>query len=590
MGTARLNIVDPIGGRQPFAHESGRYIIVFNGEIYNYREIRDDLVNRGCKFFTNSDTEVLLNAWAFWKEDCLKKLNGGFAFCVYDKLSGEAVIARDRFGKRPLYYIRDGSGLIFASEMKAFLAYGRFDFAFCPDRLASILRVWAPIGAQTPFKGISQLPPGCFLKVAGGEVVIGEYASLDLARAPGGLTDRDWPLLLKERLRRSVDLRLRCDTEVGVYLSGGLDSAIIASLTVERGQSPVRSFSVSFEDPEFDESADQALLASELGTRHTTVQIGSGDIVDNFPEAVWHAEVPTFRTAFVPMFLLSREVKRHGIKVVLTGEGADEAFLGYDIFKEASLRADWNILGPQDRMARLDMLYPYLPQFAADNMANLYAMFSRFVADPDSDFFSHDLRFHNSRQSLRLLRDKSCSGLEALSQAVSDDRQFHSYDLIQRAQWLEYRTLLSGYLLSTQGDRMSLANGVENRCPFLDPDVIEVALASNLATYDGVTEKTLLKQAFRDCLPDRILTKPKQPYRAPDASVFLEARPDYLDLLLSRAELAKIDVVDPEFCCRFVDKIRSKEADQVTQSENQTFIFLLSLVCLQRQFVDHANA
>jgi len=588
IGTARLNIVDPVGGKQPFVHESGRYVIVFNGEIYNYPEIRADLVKEGCRFVTNSDTEVLLNAWVVWKEECLNRLNGGFAFCVYDSLSGEAIIARDRFGKRPLYYIRDGRGFVFASEMKAFLAYDRFDFAFCSDSLASIARTWTPIGAQTPFRGISQLPPGCCLRLARGEVRIRDYAPLQLQRPAGGPGAREWPVLLKERLQRSVELRLRCDTEAAVYLSGGLDSAIVALLMTERAGGPVKSFSVGFEDPDFDESEDQALLASELGTLHTTVEIGSSDIVDNFPEAVWHAEVPTFRTAFVPMFLLSREVKRHGIKVVLTGEGADEAFLGYDLFKEAMLRAEWSDLDPQARAERLNGLYPYLPQFSTGNSATLYGLFSRFVADPDSDFFSHDLRFHNSRQSLRLLRDKTRDGLEALSQAVRSDRHFRSYDLTRRAQWLEYRTLLSGYLLSTQGDRMSLANSVENRCPFLDPEVVEVALASNPGTYDGVNEKKLLKQAFRDRLPGRILTKPKQPYRAPDASVFLEARPDYLDLLLSRAELAKIDVIDPEFCGRFVEKIRSKTPDQITQSENQTFIFLLSLACIQRQFVEQA--
>jgi asparagine synthase (glutamine-hydrolysing) len=589
MGTARLSIVDLETGQQPITDASGRFWIVFNGEIYNHTELRGKLVDLGFRFTSRSDTEVLLAAWIGWGPDSLLRLNGAFAFAIFDKQERSLVIARDRFGKRPLYYIRHAEGLVFGSEMKSFLAYEQFRFEFDGQQLSSIFQTWTPLEHQSGYRSVHQVPAGAYLVAAGNSTQIIRYATLGFASSARSITEGQAVELVRETLSSSVRLRLRADVEAGAYLSGGIDSAIVAHLIAENRPGAVKTFSISFEDAEFDERSDQQLISSFLGSDHAQLNISATDIVESFPQALWHAEVPVFRTAFVPMFLLSKFVRAHGLKIVLTGEGADEAFLGYDIFKETLLREQWASLELAEKQRRVARLYPYLRRFGEYDQVALVALFNQFSQDAAAPFFSHELRFHNSKLSGRLLQGAS-DALHNLRSHVEDIGRFESLTPVQRAQWLEYKTLLGGYLLSTQGDRMSLAHSVENRCPFLDPNVVELASASNLKFNDGFDEKYLLKKAFAGNLPERILTKPKQPYRAPDASAFLKCRPDYLEYLRSEHELKKLDVVDTRFSLAFVNRMLAKSPEQVSQAENQAFLFLLSVALLHRRFIERPTA
>lgn len=586
MGTVRLSIVDVREGQQPIGDASRRYWICFNGEIYNYRELRDELLSLGCLFSTHSDTEVLLHAWIVWGPGALGKLNGAFAFCIYDRRQGTLLLARDRFGKRPLYYVQHREQLLFGSELKSLLAWDDFDFELDGEQLASIFRTWTPIEDQTGYRNVKQVPAGCYLSVSRSALRVVNYEALQLDGTDVAMSEAEAIEQVRDTVRNSVRRRLSGDVDIGVYLSGGLDSAIIAQLVAETKPGVTHSFSVEFDNAEFDESSDQQLLARHCGTEHARLRISNADIARTFPSALWHAEVPVFRTAFVPMFLLSQMVNSRGMKVVMTGEGADEAFLGYDIFKETLLRSAWSELSGEQRRERLSRMYPYLRQFNADNLTSLQAFFDRFNRGGEpGELFSHEVRFHNSSLSSRLLAGKY-DDLKPLSAAVGAALESYApLSRVQRAQWLEFKTLLSGYLLSTQGDRMSLAHSVENRCPFLDPEVVRLGAATNLKFSDGYDEKYLLKRAFADQLPERVLSKPKQPYRAPDASAFLEARPDYLELLRSERELKKIELLDARFCQAFVDRIVAKPIAQISQAENQTFLFLLSVVLLHDQFV-----
>ncbi len=585
LGTARLSIVDPLSGQQPMMDDAARYVIAFNGEIYNFLEIRKELSLFGYHFSTKSDTEVLLKAWHRWGTASLEKLNGAFAFCIYDRVEREFYIARDRFGERPLFYATLTKGVIFASEIKSLAGCPSLNLEFSPENLASIFRLWVPVGEVTAFKGVCQVPPGCFIRGGARGIEIVEYAPLKLLNAVGcPVPEGDWPPLVGDRLAKSVELRLRCDAKAGVYLSGGLDSAIVALLMAERSEKPIHSFSVSFQDPDFDEAPEQEIVSSFLGTHHTSIRIGARQIVDSFPDAIWHGEVPVFRTAFVPMFHLAQAARAQGVKVVLTGEGADEAFLGYDLFKETALRAQWPELTSDQRRSRLASIYPYLPQFSQTGNAALYAMFARFSQNRDSPLFSHDLRFHNSHQAGRLLCGR-WDGLEPLRNEIAKDGFFDRYDAVQRGQWLEYKTLLAGYLLSTQGDRMVAAHGVENRCPFLDPDVIDVAFRSNSKVYDGVNEKRLLKLAFGSRLPRQIIERPKRPFRAPDTVSFLSEKPEYLDVVFSGKAFEDIEFLDKEYCRKLVGKIRENTARNFSQADNQAFIFLLSVSLLYERFI-----
>ncbi|MFR9728367.1 asparagine synthase (glutamine-hydrolyzing) [Saccharopolyspora sp. MS10] len=585
MGTARLSIIDLASGQQPVGGEDERFWLCYNGELYNYRELRAELVARGARFRTESDTEVVLRAWEEWGPECLPRFNGAFAFAVHDSVTGELHLVRDRFGKRPLFVARHEGTWLFASEMKAFLAYPGFRFEFDPAELSSIFATWTPLPGQSGYWGIEQVPMGEYLALRGERVRRGRWAPLDLTPGPAPDSEEEAVEQVRAELERAVDVRLRSDVEVGVYASGGLDSSIIAHLAARRADRPLRTFSVEFEDAEFDESAEQEELAAHLGTRHSTVRVSDADVADAFPEAVRHAEVPAFRTAFVPMHLLARRVRQDGIKVVLSGEGADEAFLGYGIFKDTRLLSEWHELDDRTRRERMGRLHPYLAHFSgADEQRRMLGVYQQFATEQRPGLFSHQMRFQNGRFAARLLAEPG-DPLGAIERLVAEEPGYAALSPVRKAQWLEFRTLLAGYLLSTQGERMALAHGVENRCPFLDPAVVRRAAALNGRFGDPYDEKHLLKRAYADVLPERIVRKGKFPYRAPDSAVFVRSRPDYRDLLLDQDTLEEIPVLDARFARRFVNRIFDTPPERTGTKENQAFVLLASTVWLHHWYV-----
>ncbi|MFF2945450.1 asparagine synthase (glutamine-hydrolyzing) [Streptomyces niveus] len=589
LGAVRLAIVDLTSGAQPMADSTERHWICFNGELYNHVELRQELRALGRTFRTRSDTEVVLQAWVQWGHRCLTRFNGAFAFAIRDTLTGDLHLARDRYGKRPLFYVDRPGEFLFASEMKAFQAFPGFRFEFNPRELASIFSVWTPLPDRTPFKGIRQLPPGHVLTLRGERRLLDAYDEFRLDVTPFTGSTAEAEHLVHETLRRSVELRLRGDVEVGVYLSGGLDSSVVTRLAAELSTHELRTFSVAFEERDFDESGSQSEVAKYFGTRHTSIVISSADIVDNLPAAVRHAEVPAFRAAFVPMYLLSRQVRDSGVKTVLSGEGADEAFLGYSIFRETLLRASWNELPEEERSDRIARLHPELAHFGPAHRSHLTGLFGNFATERLPGLFSHELRYQNGRFAARLFQDASDPFADLVA-LVRDTSGYTALSPIQKAQWLEFRTLLTGYLLSTQGERMSLAHGVENRCPFLDPAVVRVAASVNPRFNDGFEEKTILKRAFHGELPESVVARRKQPYRAPGSAVFKGHRPDYLELVLSRAEVAKIDGINPVFAERLVSKVMSTSVAEVSTKEDQAFMLLLTTALLNQQFVANQEA
>ncbi|KND26275.1 asparagine synthase (glutamine-hydrolyzing) [Streptomyces acidiscabies] len=584
MGTVRLAIVDLASGAQPMADSTERYWICFNGELYNHIELREELSGLGRQFRTRSDTEVVLQAWIQWGPSCLSRFNGAFAFAVRDALADELFIARDRYGKRPLFYADRPDGFLFASEMKAFRAHPGFSFALDPHELKSVYGIWTPLPDRTPFKGVRQLPPGSLLTRRDGRIELHTYEELAVDAPPFTGTAADAAALVRDTLRTSVEVRLRSDVEVGVYLSGGLDSSIVARLATDLSAHEVRTFSVEFEDRALDESDSQREVARHLGTRHSSIAISTADVVENFPAAIHHAEVPVFRTALVPMYLLSRHVRDAGIKTILSGEGADEAFLGYSLFRETMLRADWHGLTAEERRERIAVLHPELAHFGPEHQVHVSGLLSQFTEERLEGLFSHELRYQNGRFAQRLLKDRAEPFADLIA-LVRDTPGYAALSPTQKAQWLEFKTLLAGYLLSSQGERMGLAHGVENRCPFLDPAVVRAAALVNLRFDDGWEEKAVLKEAFRDVLPAGPLTRRKQPYRAPGSTAFREHRPDYLELVLSEHELAQIDGIDPVFAKRLVDKVLAVGGPEAGTKEDQAFIHLLSTAVLNRQFV-----
>jgi asparagine synthase (glutamine-hydrolysing) len=588
LAVARLAVLDPATGQQPMADPEGRHWIAYNGEIYNYRELRQQLLARGRIFRTRSDTEVLLAAWLEWGEDAFARCNGGYAAAIYDRVTRRLVLTRDRWGKRPLFYTSVGSALIFASELKAFLAYPGIDLRWDVAQLSSLFTLWTPLPDSTPFVGVRQVPPGAVLTATAGGIRARQAVAVDLVGEPFSGSHAAAEAELRQALDEAVRLRLRSDVEVGAYVSGGLDSAIVAQLANARLGGSLRTFSIGFPGAHADESEEQQRLGVELGARHTLLPIEGEQLAGGFAAAVTAAEVPVFRTALVPMLLLSQTAREHGVEVVLTGEGADETFLGYDVFKEALLRARWPAMADVERREALTCLYRHQPHFGEGNLPALVAAFSAQPGGADDPLASHRWRFANGAFARRLLAEPA-DGLAPLAAWVEQHRDaFERFGVIGRAQWLEIATLLGGYLLSSQGDRMAFAHGVENRCPFLDPAV--TALAARLPVewrLDGLQrEKAILRSAFADRLPAWVAARPKQPFVAPDATVVVRemARGGLADLL-APDELERVGVLDVRFASALRARLGTLSPWAVSPRESQAFLLLLSLVILDRALV-----
>ena len=342
---ARLSIIDLSGGDQPIHNEDKTAWIVFNGEIFNYPELRADLEARGHRFYTQSDTEVLVHLYEELGTDMFKSLNGQFAFAIWDKRKKELLLARDRVGIRPLFYHQDGLRLLFGSEVKAIFADPNVPRRMDLQTLRDVFTCWAPLDGATSFEGIRQLPAGHFAVFSRAGMKVQPYWQLLFNPEGAGegpeTSFADWTEGLSELLVDATRIRLRADVPVGAYLSGGLDSTLTSAIVKRNFDNRLRTFSVSFTDGRYDEAAFQITAVNALKTDHSQVRCSDKDIGADFPKIVWHAEVPLLRTAPAPLYRLSRLVRENNFKVVLTGEGADEMFAGYNIFKEDKVRRFW---------------------------------------------------------------------------------------------------------------------------------------------------------------------------------------------------------------------------------------------------------
>ncbi|WP_342152769.1 asparagine synthase (glutamine-hydrolyzing) [Methylorubrum sp. SB2] len=594
LGHTRLSIVDLAGGHQPMASQDGQVVLSFNGEVFNYVELRRELEARGRRFRTSSDTEVLLRLYEEFGPDCVEKLNGDFAFAIWDARRRRMMLARDRVGVRPLFLTRQNGLVLFASEIKALLTVPGVAAEIDPVALDQTFTLWAPIPPRTAFKGIEELPPAHWLILEDGRASLRRYWDLAFPHR-----DEVRPVRSETEIRAEVRvlledataIRMRSDVPVGAYLSGGLDSAAVAALAARRAPAGLNTFSVTFDSPEHDESAFQAVMATSLGTRHRAVACAGGAIADAFPAVVAHAERPILRTAPAPLFLLSRLVRESGMKVVLTGEGADEVFAGYDLFKEAKLR---RFCARQPASPRrpllLRRLYPYLPGLQQQTPESLAAFFGPGQDSLDDPLHSHRPRLRGTAAAKLFFGADlraSLGGYDAADEmAARLPDAFRHWHPLHQAQYLETRFLLPGYILSSQGDRMAMAHGVEGRFPFLDHRLIELAATiPPEMKLRGLREKHILREAVRDCVPAVILERPKQPYRAPDsAAFFAPGAPDTVGGLMEPEAVRRTGLFNPAAVARLTDKCRAGRSGGFR--DNAAFVGILSTQLWHRAFVE----
>jgi asparagine synthase (glutamine-hydrolysing) len=602
LGHARLSIVDLAGGSQPLSNEDGSLWISFNGEIFNHVELREELEPLGHAFRTRSDTEVIVHAWEAWGEAAFARFNGQFALALWDARRERLALARDPLGVRPLYTCVHGGRLWFASEVKALFAGDpsiprRLD----PAGLGETFTFWSVVPPQSVFAGIRELPPGHLLTVERGEVRERCFWRPRYPTSPAetfGGSVGEAAGRVQEALRRAVELRVvRSDVPVGSYLSGGLDSSLVAALGRRVAGERFRTFSVRFEDPEYDETPWQRAMARRLESDHGELLVRRADVAAALPEVVWHAERPILRTAPVPLFLLSRLVRETGVKVVLTGEGADETFAGYDLFREAKVRRFWGRRpGSALRPLLLRRLYPWLARSPVAQRAVAEEFFGAGRERWREPGFAHEPRWRSTAALWRLFAPDVREAIrrhDPVGRLLATLPPEHErWTLLAQDQYLEIRTLLSGYLLSSQGDRMLMAHSVEGRFPFLDPDV--VALAASLPPSHklrGLDEKHVLKRASDGLVPPEILRRTKQPYRAPDALAFAgRGAPEWVRELLGERAVREAGVFDPAQVARLARKLGESEGGQFSNADNMAVVGVLSTQLLHERLVRAAPA
>jgi len=592
---ARLSIIDLVGGQQPMCNEDSSLWITFNGEVFNYLELREELLSKGHRFATRSDTEVILHLYEEKGDDCVRYLNGQWAFAIWDNQRRRLFLSRDRLGVRPLFYTQSNKTFIFGSEIKAIFAFPGITREIDFNGLDEVFTYWCTIPPTTLFRNIHELPPGHSMTVDAGGVAVRPYWDNQFERTSGVVDpsqEQAYADQLLELLIDATQIRLRSDVPVGAYLSGGLDSTVTTALVKKFTNARLRTFSVTFDDAEFDESAFQAEAVRFLDTEHQEIRCSKNQIGEVFPDVIWHTEKPVLRTAPAPLYLLSRLVRNSGYKVVVTGEGSDEVLGGYDIFKETKIRRFWESQ-PDSKMRPilLRRLYPYLQNL--QNQPDAYRK-AFFHIDVDRDlqpFFSHIPRWQLTAKLKTFFSD-------AIRAEIGEDNRhskvrmrlpqsYSSWDSFCQAQYLETKYLLPGYILSSQGDRMAMAHSVEGRFPFLDYRIVEFASKLPVSLKMKVlNEKYLLKRCAAGLIPPSVANRHKQPYRAPEACSFLQpAAREYMEELLSPEQIRRDGIFDARAVAMLLDKFRKGAAIGI--KDNMGLVGIVSTQLLLHQFINH---
>lgn len=596
LASARLSIIDLNGGDQPIHNEDQSCWVVYNGEIFNYPEIRSDLEARGHRFYTRSDTEVLVHLYEEFGTEFFKYLNGQFAFALWDRPKETLLLGRDRLGIRPLFIYQDKDRLVFGSEIKVLFADSIIPRALELASLSDIFTCWAPLGSYTPFQGIRQLLPGHYALFSRDGMITRRYWQLSFSESNRG-SDRplgEWVEELNHLLYDATRIRLRADVPVGAYLSGGLDSTYITSLVKRSFDNKLCTFSVSFSDSRFDETSYQEKAVRSLQTDHRTIRCTEKDIGEVFPQVIWHTEGPLLRTAPAPLFMLSNLVRQNRYKVVLTGEGSDEIFAGYDIFKEDRVRRFW-ARNPEShiRPKLLRRLYPDIFRHEDSRSgAFLESFFRRGLSEVNNPSYSHMIRWENANfiktffsDELQRKISQEDGFLNRFMSSLPED--FMNWDPLSKAQYTEISIFLSNYLLSSQGDRVAMAHSVEGRFPFLDCRVVE--FASRLPSkyrLNVLKDKFILRKAAKHLIPEELANRPKQPYRAPISRCFLgNHHLDYVSELLSEDALRQSGYFNPERVTKLIEKCRRQDGYLLSERENMALVGILSTQLLDHLFI-----
>lgn len=558
----RLSIVDLENGQQPVFNEDKSVVAVFNGEIFNHIELRESLVARGHQFRSCTDTEVLVHLWEEYGQSLVDHLEGQFALAIYDLKARSLFLARDPFGICPLFLHRTSNGwLLFSSEVKGLLASGLLTAEMDPRGVDHIFTFFAMGTRRTMFAGVESLPQGHALLVDGnGQIKEFQFLDMDFP-AQGEERTGDVEELAEElgqKLRKSVELRLRADVPVVSYLSGGVDSSLVARLAgnvlAKRGKE-LETFTIRIRHPNLDET-DLALRTAELlGTHPITITCGDEEISETYPDLIVSAETPVIDTSSAALHRLAAKVNECGYKVTLTGEGADEALAGYPWHKYSKLFRLLDAIGLKDRWRRRFIGRAGRGRLPWTFYQERYRRLGGYHAMGDLYVFcglSGSRLFHND-----FLDQVHRAGLDATADLEIPLKKMKAWDPLNRSLYLGYKIMLAGLLMTHKGDRPALANSVEARFPFLDRELVQFcnSLSPSLKLRGFRQDKFLLRKFAGSLLHPEVANRPKHIFRAAYAGSFLDPMPEYVKELLSEESLRKTGLFDIPTVNQFCDNL-----------------------------------
>lgn len=577
LGHRRLSIIDIAGGDQPIYNENKSLLIIYNGEIFNFQSLRKELLNKGYRFRTHSDTEVILHLFEEEGPQCLRRLNGQFAVAIYDRTRKQLLLARDQLGIKPLYYVQLGSRFLFASEFKSILRYHAFNPTLDDNAIHNYLALRYVPGPGGMFRELRKLPAAHYAIIEDGNVNIHRYWEPELYAGPFPDSEEEYLEGFSRHFERSVKSQLVSEVPVGAYLSGGLDSSVIVAAFSRLTNEPVRTFSVGF-DYEHDELTQAAETARLLGCQHTEVSCRAEDI-SLLPEVVYHLDEPVGDAIVVPMFQLSREARKH-VTVILTGEGADEILGGY-LFHRALLAGNkLSRFTPRfirERLLRpaVSMLPDALINLAFDYPAALGRRGKQKVADflgmlqPEQLplAYRHLISLFDDRDTGSLYSDEFSARLRSHKSPLSSTSMQDGVPFLNRIIDLQFEHWLPDDILMKQ-DKMTMAHSIEGRVPFMDHKLVEYVLrVPPKLKIRGGTCKYILRRYAERMLPAAVTSRKKQPFYVPLENYF--AQPAFQDLMhdtLSDQSIRNRGIVRPEtvaHLCRSMDSGEFMYAKQV---------------------------
>lgn len=585
LGHRRLSIVDIAGGHQPMESDDGDLSIVYNGEVYNHTELRGWLEDRGHRYHSRCDTETVLRLFQEEGSRSVERLRGMFAFAIWNERKSELFLARDRLGIKPLYYVHtDDGSLFFASEIKALLVAGAVEpalnFSALPDYLAN----HAPSGEETLFAGVRRVPPGHTLIWRDGEVTLERYWDVSFASRVDDRPDADWVRDFSELFTEAVRIRLMSDVPLGVFLSGGIDSAAIAATMARLVEEPIKTFSVAFEDRKANELSYARMVASAFGTDHHEVVVSPDEFFAALPRLIWQEDEPLAHPSSVPLHFVSALAAQH-VKVVLTGEGSDELLGGYGRYRKTLQNVAFGRRYEQLTPAAFRRFLRSRIRNAGSNFPfreKLRRTFLYHPTDVESIYFDNFSVFSRVQQT-QLLSNAALERIGMLDPYAVHRRHLKATDArtpLDRLLYADIKTYLHELLMKQ--DQMSMSASIESRVPFLDHELVEFAAGlPERMKLRGTKTKYILRESMEAVLPEPILSRRKMGFPVPFGSWIRGRFRSLIDDVVLGERARSRSVFDTAFVRRLADEHMAGRVDH-----SERLWALVNFELWQRRFLD----